>query len=232
MINNFLKILFPESCPVCKKPSTDHRTAPICADCWQAITPYEGPICQKCGRPLVSDVSITCGECIEDEPHFTRVRSFGLYEGTLREAISLFKYYGIKRLSKPLSEMMCKIRTPHADAVIPVPLSKEKLRQREFNQAALFAKHIAGHIGAELILDCLIKMRDTMPQVGLNAEERRRNIKNAFGIVNKEIILGKSIALVDDVFTTGATIRSCAKLLKKAGAKEVYGITLAHSMRD
>ncbi len=232
MINNFLRILFPESCPVCKKPSTDHRTAPICTDCWQAISPYDGPICQKCGKPLVSDVSITCGDCIEDEPPFRWVRSFGLYEGALREAIGLFKYYRIKRLSKPLSEMIFRIKIPHADAVIPVPLSGKKIRQREFNQAALFAKHIADYIGAKVILNCLVKIRDTMPQVGLNAEERRRNIKNAFGVINKEMIHGKSIILVDDVFTTGVTIRSCAKLLKKAGAGDIYAVTLAHSMKD
>ena len=232
MINRFLRILFPEICPVCKKPSTDHVTAPICADCWQAISSYEGPACQKCGKPLVSDVSIICGECLEDEPAFEWVRSFGLYDGALKEAISLFKYYGIRRLSRPLSEMMLKIRIPHTDAVIPVPLTRKKLRQREFNQAALFAKHIANHIGAKIILNCLIKIRDTAPQVGLNAEERRKNIKNAFGIVDKEVIQGKSVILVDDVFTTGATIRNCAKLLKKAGAGEVYAVTLAHSMRD
>ncbi len=274
MINRFLRIFFPESCPVCKKPSTDHKTAPICLECWLAISPHIGPMCQKCGKPLVSNASITCQVCIEDDPPFKWARSFGLYEGPLREAINLFKYHRIKRLSKPLSELMftpldnehltglkinpappllscsspllsckskkggeskkrgCGVKMLRADAIIPVPLYKKRLRQREFNQSALFAKHLACSIGKPLILNCLIKTRDTMPQVGLSAKERGKNIRKTFEIRNKELIGGKNIMLVDDVYTTGATVRECSKVLKKAGAKDIYVITLAHSRGD
>lgn len=243
MINRFLKILFPEFCPVCKKPSTDHRTAPICSECWQSISSYKGSICKKCGKPLVSDISTTCKICIEEEPAFKWVRSFGLYEDTLKEAINLLKYYRIKRLSKPLSEIMLKtepapekswrgVRIPHADAIIPVPLHKKRLRQRGFNQSALLAKYLARHIGVPLSLDCLVKIRDTMPQVGLNAKERKKNIRKAFEISNKKLIRGKNIVLVDDVFTTGTTVRECSKILKKSGAKDIYVLTLAHSRGD
>lgn len=263
MINRFLRIFFPESCPVCKKPSIDHKTAPICPDCWQAISPYKGPICQKCGKPLVSEVSITCGDCLEEEPAFKQVRSFGLYEGTLKTAVNLLKYYGIKRLSKPLSEIMLKInpappllsclplrlstqveaageskkrgcgeKMPRADAIIPVPLYKKRLRQRGFNQSALFAKYLASCTGVPLILNYLVKIRDTMPQVGLSAKDRKKNIRNAFGISNKKLLQKKNIVLVDDVFTTGATVRECSKLLKKAGSGDIYVITLVHSTGD
>lgn len=233
MINRFLRVLFTETCPVCKKPSTDHRTAPICTDCWQSISPYNGAICQKCGRPLSSDVSITCGFCIEDVPAFKCARSYGLYEGTLKEAINLIKYYGIKRLSKPLSEMtFTMLDNKHTDAIIPVPLYKKRLRQRGFNQSALFAKHLADHTGIPLFLDYLIKTRDTVPQVGLSAKERRKNMKNAFAVINEKLIQGKDVLLVDDVFTTGATVRECSKVLKKSGAKDVYVITLTHSGGD
>ncbi len=250
MINRFLRIFFPESCPVCKKPSTDHKTAPICLECWLAISPHIGPMCRKCGKPLVSNASITCQVCIEDDPPFKWARSFGLYEGTLREAINLLKYHRIKRLSKPLSKIMLKINPAppllsceskqrgygvkmlRADAIIPVPLYKKRLRQREFNQSALFAKHLACSIGKPLILNCLIKTRDTMPQVGLSAKERGKNIRKTFAIGNKELIGGKNIMLIDDVYTTGATVRECSKVLKKAGAKDIYVITLAHSRGD
>lgn len=233
MINKFLNILFPEVCPVCKKPSRDHKTAPICPECWQTISIYKGPSCQRCGKPLVSDVSITCGGCLEDEPFFVNARSAGLYEGVLREAINLFKYYSIKRLSKPLSEIMLLVRIPeNIHVVVPVPLHKKRLGQREFNQSALLSKHIADYIGAKLMPGCLAKIKETRPQVGLSAKERRENIKGVLRITNEDLIKEKNIMLVDDVFTTGATIRECSKLLKRKGAANVYALALAHVIGD
>jgi ComF family protein len=232
VINRFLRILFPEVCPLCKKPSTDHKTAPICPLCWQTIQPYRGNICQRCGRPLVSQVPSTCGECLKYEPAFKFVRSFGLYEGILKKAINLLKYHGIKRLSRPLSEILLEIKMPQVEIVIPVPLHERRLRQREFNQSALLAKYVAKSLGTTLILDCLIKIRDTMPQVGLSAKDRKKNIKKAFEVKDEEIIKGKDIMLIDDVFTTGATVQECSKVLKKAGAGDIYVITLAHSLGD
>jgi ComF family protein len=232
MLSKFLRIFFPEPCPVCKNPSTYHKTAPICPDCWQTITPYKGPICQKCGKPLVADSSITCSDCLKDAPSFNWARSFGLYEGVLKEAVNLMKYYSVKRLSKPLSEIMLGMKIPQADAIIPVPLHKKKLRSREFNQSSSFARHISKSNGIPVILNALVKIKETVPQVGLNARERKKNIKNSFGLTNRELIQGKDIILVDDVFTTGATVRECSRLLKKQGAGDIYVVLLAHSRGD
>ncbi len=193
---------------------------------------YKGPKCQKCSKPLASEVSITCRVCIEDAPAFEGVRGFGIYDGTLKEAINLLKYYRIKRLSKPLSELMFKTGIPNADVIIPVPLFERKLRQREFNQSALLAKHLADYTGITLVIDCLLKVRNTLPQVKLSAKERKKNIRNAFRISNKKLIQKKNIMLVDDVFTTGATVRECSKLLKRAGAGGIHVVTLAHSSGD
>ncbi|MBI5049896.1 MAG: ComF family protein [Nitrospirae bacterium] len=194
--------------------------------------PYSGPACQVCGKPLISDVSIMCGECISDKPPFKSVRSFGVYDGALKEAINLLKYYGIKRLSKPLSDIMFRIKMPQVDALLPVPLYKRKLRQREFNQSAIFARHLSDYLGAELLIDCLVKVKETMPQVGLSAKERAKNIRGAFEVENKRFIQGKTLMLVDDVFTTGATVRECSKVLKRAGARDVHVVTLAHGRWD
>ena len=225
-------MLFPETCPICHETSSDHTTAPICTGCWDSIQPYEGPKCGKCGLPLDSDSSITCGECIKDEPAYKSVRTFGLYKGPLRKAINLFKYHNMKRLSKPLSAMILRIEIPQVDAVIPIPLYKDRLRQREFNQSALLAKYTAKSTGTSLLVDCLVKVKDTMPQVGLSSRERRRNIRNAFGVEKKELIKGKVILLMDDVITTGATVRECSKVLKKAGAVNIYVMALAQGTRD
>jgi len=223
-----LNTLFPETCPVCHEASSDHTTAPICTGCWDSINPYKGPKCGKCGIPLDSDSSIICGECIKDEPAYNSVRSFGLYKGPLRKAINLLKYHNMKRLSKPLSKVMLQMDIPKADAVIPIPLYKDRLRQREFNQSALLAKYTAKNTGAALLVDCLVKIKDTKPQVGLSSRERRRNIKNAFDVEKKEFIKGKDILLMDDVITTGATVRECSRVLKKAGAANIYVLALAH----
>ncbi|MBI5665641.1 MAG: ComF family protein [Nitrospirae bacterium] len=232
MLNNFLNALFPETCPICRRPASDHKTAPVCTECWQSIRPYTGAKCRKCGRPLTSDASTICGDCLQDEPAFESARSFGLYEGALRKALNLLKYHNVIRLSKPLSDILLRIETPRVDAVLPVPIYKKRLRQREFNQSALLAKHLAKGTGSTLVLDSLVKMKDTKPQVGLSSNERRENMRNAFGIQNREAIEGKDILLIDDVSTTGATIRECSKVLKKAGAGSIHALTLAHGMMD
>lgn len=232
MLNKFLNLLFPETCPICHGPASDHKTAPVCTSCWQSIKPYTGPKCRKCGRPLASDASTICGDCLQDGPAFESARSFGLYEGALRKAINLLKYHNVKRLSRPLSDILLGIEMPRVDAVLPVPLYKKRLRQRGFNQSALIAKYSAKRPGQILVLDSLIKIRDTKPQVGLSSNERLKNMKNAFGIQNKKAVEGKDILLIDDVSTTGATIRECSKVLKKAGAGSIHVLTLAHGMMD
>lgn len=232
MVNKLLNTLFPESCPLCDNPSLDHKTAPICTECWQTIRPYTGPQCSTCGTPLVSDLSVACGDCIKERPAYETARSYGLYEGALKKAINLFKFYSIKRLARPLSGIMLQDNMPPVDAVIPVPLHKKRLRLREFNQSAVIAKNIAKGIGADLIVDCLVKTRDTLPQVGLNYKKRQINIKNAFQIRNAYLLEDKDVLLIDDVITTGSTVRECSRALKKAGAGGIYVMALAHGFRD
>ena len=232
MFNNLLNILFPESCPMCDKPSSEHKTAPFCSECWQTIVPYKGPGCRICSKPLASDASTVCGECMKDEPAFSSVMIFGLYRGALRKAINLLKYHNVKRLSKPLADILLNINTPAIDGILPVPLHRKRLRHREFNQSALLARYVAHNLGVPLIIDCLIKMTDTLPQVGLTSKERKENISNAFGIQDNTLVKGKNIMLIDDVITTGATVRECSKILKKAGAHDIHVVALAHGIRD
>lgn len=232
MINKFLNSIFPETCPVCSGKSQNHATAPICDECWNTIGPYSGPMCQRCGKPLVSDSATFCGGCLESEPAFEYARSFGLYDGVLRKAINHLKYYGMRRLAVPLAEMMIGMQLPQVDAVIPVPLHKSRHRQREFNQSALLSRQMARNLKADLIINRLTKIRDTAPQVGLRHKERIRNVKNAFRVEDEGTISGKKIILVDDVVTTGSTIRECAKVLKKAGASYIYVVSLAHGVSD
>jgi len=232
MINNLLNMFFPETCPVCMRPALDHATAPICAECWNSICRYTGPACQKCGKPLVSEASTTCGGCLQDEPAFVYARSFGLYDHALRKAINLLKYHNVRRLSRPLSDILLRMNIPPADVVIPVPLHEKRLKQREFNQSALFGKYVAQRLDLTLTLNCLVKLRNTAQQVGLSSQDRNKNIRKAFRVNHAELIKGKDILLIDDVITTGATVRECSYVLKKAGAGNIYVIALAHGVMD
>jgi ComF family protein len=186
----------------------------------------------KCGKPLVSEVAITCHECITYEPAFRYATGYGVYNGVLKKAIGFLKYHGVRRLAIPLSDCMLQLDMPQFDAVIPVPLHDKRLREREFNQSALFSRYISRRQGALLLLDCLVKTRETAPQVGLHLKDRMRNVRKAFSVINTEKLEGRKILLVDDVFTTGATVRECSRVLMDAGVRDVYVITLAHGFRD
>ena len=137
------------------------------------------------------------------------------------------KFYGLKRLAKPLGKLLLNFDLPELDGVVPVPLSIKRLRERGFNQSLLIARVISKEIKAPLLMDTLLKKKDTLPQTGLSARERMLNLKNAFDI--RGDIRGLRLLLVDDVMTTGATVKECSKELMKAGAKEVTVLTLARS---
>lgn len=153
--------------------------------------------------------------------------SFGLYEGTLATAINLFKFHGIKRLSRPLGGLLLAYNMHGIDALVPVPLSVSSLRKRGFNQSLLLAHAIAKKRKLRIIGDGLIKKTETSPQLGLSAQQRLKNIKGAFRAVKN--FSGMRVLLIDDVMTTGATANECSRQLLKAGADEVLVLTLSRS---
>ena len=155
------------------------------------------------------------------------VLNYGIYSDALAEAINLMKFSGLRRFANPLGKLLLNLEMPECDGIIPVPLSKSALRERGFNQSLLMAKVISKNLRISVHMDMLLKIKDTLPQVGLNAKERRKNLRGAFkasGKINKLRLL-----LLDDVMTTGATARECSKALMSAGAKEVIVITLARA---
>ncbi|GAB4416578.1 MAG: hypothetical protein OHK0032_12630 [Thermodesulfovibrionales bacterium] len=158
------------------------------------------------------------------------VLSFGLYSDSLREAIHLLKFSGLKRLAAPLGRFFYELPIPEIDGIVPVPLSKRSLRERGFNQTLLLSKSLSKHLKIPVYMDVLYKKRETMPQIGLRAKERAANLKNAFGA--RGDLTGMRLLLLDDVMTTGATVRECSKTLIKAGAGEVVVATLARSVME
>ena len=158
------------------------------------------------------------------------VLNFGLYSGSLSEAIHLLKFSGLKRLAKPLGKLLTELPIPPMDGIVPVPVTHRTLRTRGFNQALLLSVVLSRHMGIPVCMDMLYKKMDTLPQIGLGARERVRNLKNVFGVKGK--LGAPRLLLLDDVMTTGATVRECTQTLVKAGAQEVVVVTLARSLMD
>ena len=188
---------------------------------------YAGPSCSVCGIPLASSYAYRCKNCLKTPPVFSRASFFGLYDTMLASVVHHYKFLGIRRLSKPLAELLMFYDTTGIDALVSVPLSPRGLRDRGFNQALLLADALSRKKRLPLIIDVLRKVVDTPPQVGLSAKERAANVKNAFVCTGK--ISGMNILLIDDVMTTGATVDACAKQLLRSGAQSVNVLTLARA---
>lgn len=210
----------------------------LCAKCSTDLKSPSSPMCLICGRTLQSGVSDRrCGNCITDPPSYDSVRSAFFYEGAARRIVHSMKYRGMTRLATFMGEATAGKFEAHGSSclkvVIPVPLHAGKLRQRGYNQAALIAESISlaskgsAHEPLEFHLDILERTVNTRTQAGLHRKERKANVKNAFRVKAPEKVMGRHVILVDDVFTTGATVSECAKVLKLAGAFRVSVYTFA-----
>lgn len=170
-----------------------------------------------------------CLECRIDPPAFERARAAGVYTGPLREALHAFKFHGKRALARPLAELIHEQCAPvlasGADALVPVPLARARLRERGFNQADLVADRLGALCGLPVRRRWLARVRETAPQTALAAAERRGNVRNAF--LAERRAAGRHVILVDDVLTTGATCQESARALREAGARRVDVVTVA-----
>lgn len=234
--------ILPRHCSSCGQVLRPDTCSPFCDGCWSAIRLIRPPYCPCCGRPFRSLVALAyspehrCGACRRRPPAFDHARAIGRYEGPLRQAIHLFKYRGKLHLRRPLLQLALDRFYEHFpeaifDAIIPVPLHRRRLMEREFNQAALLARGLGRELGISVQERVLHRARWTRPQVELSGDERRRNVKGAFAIKDASLIEGRALLLVDDVFTTGATVSEAARALKASGATQVDVFALARVVR-
>ena len=235
LLRKLLHVIFPTACAGCHEPLWDDPVPFFCRQCWGTLKSIPGPVCPRCGRPFASSIALLhspthqCGACRTRPLALTQVWSLFPYQTPLKEAITLFKYRGKLSLTKPLARALIEVlpALPNLDAIIPVPLHPQRLREREYNQSLLLAEQLSRHTGIPLFLACLLRIRPTVPQTSLSRKERLTNLRRAFSVAKPAHIQGKRILLVDDVFTTGTTLHECAKTLRRAGSGQVYGLTLA-----
>jgi len=238
LIERCLQFLLPPQCHCCEKFLEEGQQG-ICPDCLSKIRWIEPPLCTLCGVPFLSSEveNHPCGACLTRGKYFTMARAVGYYEGPLREAIHRWKYeeksYLTLFFGEKLAEGFCRYWDPQSfDLIIPVPLHSKRLRERGFNQALLLVKELSRRTQIPYSKRLLQKRILTPPQVNLSGGEREKGVRGSFHIQRDEEIEGKSILLVDDVYTTGATVNECSKVLLKAGAERVDVLTIAHAIKN
>jgi len=232
-----LNLVFPPVCPICKTLLDREENPIICPTCHKEIRLVRPPMCPRCGLPIPSGdgEGYLCGPCLSDRWYFEFHRTSGLYEGALREAIHRFKYEGAFPLIRVLADLLQPtLRTLSqdypVDVMVPVPLHIRRLRERGFNQALLLAKELSRRTGVPYAERALKKVKDTPVQIALKKKERKKNLKGAFQVKDQKAIQGKAVVLVDDVYTTGATVNECSRALLKGGATRVAVLTVARAL--
>jgi ComF family protein len=240
-VDSLLNLFLPQSCLACGEALARRRERGICGPCWKriaalAITP---PWCPSCGMPFSAGVEAPylCGRCILEPPLFSGARSFGVYTAELRSAVHGLKFDGRRDLAKPLARLLestwrATWSAEDVDRIVPVPLHPRRKRERGFNQAAVLARALGRRLAVPFGEECLVRSRNTGAQVGLSEAERGTNVRGAFGVPGTAAVRGMRILLIDDVYTTGATVASAARALLGAGALRVSVLTLARAVDD
>lgn len=235
IFHSIIEFLFPAACPICGAPVSVHGE--LCADCWGGFGWISNPKCCKCGYPFPADLDLgprpmcpvcACGKCELD-----LIRAACVYDDVSRAVMLPFKHGGRIKFARFMSRaMIWALRDANIspDVVMPVPLAYRRLCHRGYNQATLLARPIARAMGVKMDLNSV--RRKYRPDMGhKNSRQRAENIHGVFVVHRADNIRGKKILLVDDVMTTGATFSELRRVLIKAGAKQVYGVTFCRVVR-
>lgn len=211
----------PPRCPGCGAVTLEPRR--FCLDCWQKLTFLGEPCCSRCGLPFEysSGEGVECGDCLSNPPAYDRLRAAVAYGEVARGVALKLKYSGRPGIAATLADFMRRHLADQAsDAVLaPVPLHRWRIWKRGYNQSALIASALARRTGLAVELDLLKRVKATPPLKGLGRRERALAVRGAFRA--KPSARGRTVILVDDVYTSGATANACAKALKRAGAARV-----------
>jgi ComF family protein len=229
-------LILPPQCLAC-----DRRVAGVgglCPACWSALRLIERPWCERLGTPFPYDMGdgAESAEAIADPPPFRRCRAVAAYDDVARRLVHGLKYRDRLELAGWMGEWMARAGAEalaDADLVVPVPMHRWRLWSRRFNQSANLAAALAAIAGKPLATEALVRTRPTRQQVGLTAGERDRNVRGAFRVPDNQrlAVAGRAILLVDDVLTTGATVKAATRALARAGAASVDVLVFARVVR-
>jgi len=228
---------YPRHCYHCGEPIPGGGHL-LCDSCWRQLNAIRisGALCSRCGAPLAGDPTpgTLCLRCLAGERHFDRARAIFAYAEPAQSLIWHFKFrgnffVGTRLLDQAMAEGWIPEGIQGAELVLPVPLHWRRRWERGYDQALLLARKTAKWLDARLVTDVLVRRRYTSQQARLSASKRRENVRGAFAVRRPQAVEGRSVLLVDDVLTTGATVEECARTLRKAYVREVTVLTLARA---
>ncbi len=234
-----LELVYPPHCAVCDQLS-QQVICPSCREQFEFIVPPYCPVCGQTAPPGLPEGQ-PCGKCRSSTWALDGARAVGPHRSTLREAVLVLKFRGRRQLLDPIAELLAQrlfeeARMPHPlpfdrlDAIVPVVLHPARRRWRGFDQAVLICRRLEQLTGIRCHETALVRVRNTKPQIGLTPAQRRSNMARAFQARHDALLRGGRFLLVDDVYTTGATLEAAAHALKKAGADKVYALTVTHAV--
>jgi len=236
MARQVADVLWPPQCLACREEVSQPRS--LCPDCWACVRFLEPPLCRQCGYPFEFDAGETlCAACMANPPAFHNARAVMAYGEVPKRLVAALKYgdrqEGAPSFARWLRRAGAEL-IAHSDVIIPVPLHRRKLFERRFNQSALLALGLSKLTGLPAAMDALARTRYTESQAGLGQKARQDNVRGAFAVPEgrRAWMEGKRVLLVDDVFTTGATVDACAQALTRAGADEISVLTLARVVQS
>lgn len=220
-------MLYPQTCCFCGKVSKQG----ICSECFKKVTYIKEPRCKKCGRPVRYKEQELCYECQRKVFHYEQGKSVWLHKEPVSGSIYRFKYHNRRIYGEFYAKEMYRLfwhnlQDWEIDVIIPVPLHKKRRRVRGYNQAEIIAKHLGRMTGIPVDTKAIKRKRYTKPQKELNDKERKQNLKDAFEVI-EEWKIQKNVLLVDDIYTTGSTIDTIAKMLKEKGTSKVWFLTIS-----
>ena len=228
--------LYPEVCQICNQEPATPGNGFVGDNCRKNVTKIVPPFCERCGLAFEGDITTAfeCSNCRTEKYAFTHARSAAFARTTLLDIIHKYKYNRALWFEPFLGELFAEAAAPvllceHWDMIVPVPLHPLKHAEREFNQAEALARQLANYVAIPVSAACLRRVKPTESQTRLTRAQRAENVRTAFAFNPRasQLVAGKRIIVVDDVFTTGATTNACAKLLRKHGAEAVCVWTLA-----
>jgi ComF family protein len=234
-LRGLFHLIYPPACAHCHVRVASHHA--LCAQCWGDMRLIDKPYCPVLGLPFAHDPGegMVSPQAIAHPPVFDRLRSVALHEGVARHLVHDLKYRDRVDLAPMMAGWMLRaasVEIAACDAIVCVPLHRMRIFRRMFNQSAELARHVALQSGKPFFAEALVRRKRTQQQVGLTANQRSLNVRGAFGVPAglEDLVFGKRLVLVDDVYTTGATVSAATTALKKAGAQDVTVLTFARAL--